>query len=217
MYGHLCFGTVTYSIVQDNEVDESLTNLHIGSNREYNATEESPPVLPPRPSLRPDPMQHDDALEDSVLDGALQRPPSKDISLQGFLCDDCETTGPDRYHCDICLYNYCQNCWEKVLLHRREPSRGQVRHEKTDLELARKIEASIRPDRSSKEDSDLHMDDRAALWFGFSRTDAGPRFIDNERYEVLLSDYSPAQRAELHPSLVSFIGQTGNISFLQER
>jgi hypothetical protein len=217
MYDHSRLSTVTYSVIQGNEVDESLTNLHIESNRDCNATEESSPVLPPRPFPRPHSMQHDYGLEDSALDGALQRPPTKDISLQGFLCDDCETTGPDRYHCDICQFNYCQRCWDKVLLHRREPSKGQVRHEKTDLELARKIEASIRPDRSATEDFELHMDDRAALWFGFSRTDAGPRFIDNERYEVLLSDYSPAQRAELHPSLVSFIGQTGNIFLLNRK
>ena len=164
-YDHLRLSTVTYSVIQGTEADESLTNLHIVSNEDCNTTEEPPPLLPPRPSSHPDSLQNDYALEDSALDGALHRPPSKDISLQGFMCDDCETTGPDRFHCDICRFTYCQRCWDKALSHRREPVKGQVRHEKTDLELARKIEASIRPDRSSKEDSDLHMDDRAAIWF----------------------------------------------------
>ena len=77
-----------------------------------------------------------------------------------------------------------------------------------------RIEDSLRPRRSREEIARLHKADQFATWFGISRTEKGTRLIEEDRYELLLAQYPPNKRSELHPSLVSFIGQTGK--YLEE-
>jgi hypothetical protein len=92
----------------------------------------------------------------------------------------------------------------------------QVIHERTDAELSRRIHRSLRPDRSGEVECELHEIDQATTWFGVFRAngnqDAEPKFLDHGRFEELMMEYGPDVRPRLFPSLVSFIGQTGNNS-----
>jgi hypothetical protein len=153
------------------------------------------------------------------------RPPRRAPSKDDWQCDSCDKKGPSRYYCNICLYVYCSDCWNAQLPHKKLPDKpGQLPHEQTDLELERRIRRSLRPNQSAEENAELHRDDENATWFGLAPNHARnseSELGDSGRLEELISNYPSNVRSRLHPSLVSFIGQTGRrnleLTFLVNR
>ncbi|KAF9697343.1 hypothetical protein EKO04_005060 [Ascochyta lentis] len=136
------------------------------------------------------------------------------------LCDGCDKKDPGLAYCNVCNVNLCPACWPVQTPHRKQRlAAGKVKHEKTDLALARKIRNVLLPTNDIQALTQLHEDDAQTAWFGIERPRDGdvPIFEDYGRYDYLLSATVEAWRAKnaqigrdgRTPSLVSFVGQSG--------
>lgn len=102
---------------------------------------------------------------------------------------------------------------------------GAVPHERTDHDVAKKVQAVLQLKASDKQQADSHRDDRDTTWFGIIREDTElPLFRDYGRYAAIMADTSRLGRSvdftgiasgrdTRYPSLVSFVGQTGKYLF----
>lgn len=131
-------------------------------------------------------------------------------------CDDCKELGEQRWYCNLCTVSLCQACWERMLPHRLgRLGPDNVPHEKTDHNVAEKIQASLEPKMTEAEQEELHRLDDNTTWFGVARDEMDePIFQDYGRYATLMAECSSIQRASSnrgasrYPGLVSFVGQT---------
>ena len=103
--------------------------------------------------MRPTPSR--EATRDTVVKPAAQEP---------RLCDDCDKVRTDISYCNVCTMNYCDDCWPKVAPHRKQ--RGKVRHEKTNVADAQKIERVLSPPKAPETLMKLYEDDEQTSWFG---------------------------------------------------
>ena len=101
---------------------------------------------------------------------------------------------------------------------------GSIPHEKTNQRTARKIQNALDAGKDVKEQEVLHGKDENTTWFGItwgSQDDAAlPILQDHGRYAAVM-DSSRSRASEFnadwdlslqdgrYPSLVSFVGQTG--------
>lgn len=80
--------------------------------------------------------------------------------------------------------------------------------------VAQKIKAVLEPEITEEEQEGLHQDDEDTTWFGINREDGLPLFQDYGRYANLMlssSQNGTGGRDTRCPSLVSFVGQTGEL------
>ncbi len=106
---------------------------------------------------------------------------------------------------------------------------GSIPHEKTDIGIAKKIKAILEAKTTSAEQDRLHKNDEDTTWFGVIREDAElPIFRDYGRYAGIMadtlgpsshhrSDCTVGVRDHRFPSLVSFVGQTGESAITGNR
>ncbi|KAG9236159.1 hypothetical protein BJ875DRAFT_482583 [Amylocarpus encephaloides] len=134
-------------------------------------------------------------LSDNPYTMDIQEPFGPPATWNGALCHNCEQLGPNRANCNVCHVSFCPECWDKLLLHKKKPQPGQMVHEKTDLELSRKIHQALRP---LGVESELHHRDQATTWFGVFQPEgssgARPQFIGHGRFENLMMEYDPQLR-----------------------
>lgn len=135
------------------------------------------------------------------------------------LCESCEELGPKRSYCNICGHNFCDECWQRQLPHKKKSlAPGGVPHEKTDRKIAKKIQDILTPNTTAEEQLILHQNDQNTTWFGIIREDGElPLFRDYGRYGELMANKlrasnPPGSHDTRYPSLVSFVGQTGECS-----
>lgn len=87
---------------------------------------------------------------------------------------------------------------------------GGIQHEKTDPEVARRIERTLESDLSEEGQAFLHVQDEDTSWFGALKDDDGDLvFQDYGRYPDLMAEKSTQNQKLRYPGLVSFVGQTG--------
>lgn len=160
----------------------------------------------------------------SIRDNSRARaaPPS---FVSGELCDYCQTCGHERYHCNVCMYVFCNPCWELQFVHRvARSASGMLPHERTDPHVAKKIGNILNSQLKEEQREKLHRDDIDTTWFGVVREgQERPLFQDYGRYASLVADVKNSRirtvtdlsspldfgGETLYPSLVSFVGQTG--------
>ena len=136
-------------------------------------------------------------------------------------CELCKTLGEQRWYCNLCTVSVCEVCWEKILPHALgKLGPGDVPHEKTNHQVAEKIESSLEPKMTDAEQEELHRLDENTTWFGVERDEMDdPVFQDYGRYATLMAEGSAIQRASSnrgasrYPGLVSFVGQTGTFYY----
>lgn len=160
------------------------------------------------------------------------------------VCGDCggdprgdPPLNSDIFSCNDCDIYLCEPCWPRQAAHRQQRStRHGVRHEMTNISVARKVNNVLTPTSDELELTHLHEEDAETAWFGwYSPTsccyladlvgvhrplDGGvPTFVDYGRFAYLLSSTedqssgfqtSQSNRDNRTPSLVSFVGQTGH-------
>lgn len=133
-----------------------------------------------------------------------------DVVPEERVCGDCEVHKEGLNLCSVCNLVFCEDCWKRCLPHRRSVP-GGIPHEKTDVDLARKIQACIAPEWEESTLAILHAKDARTIWFD---CDSDARFFDNDRFDELISDYPTIERPRLCPSIVSFMGQTGEVDHI---
>lgn len=106
---------------------------------------------------------------------------------------------------------------------------ASIPHEKTYYRIAEKIKAILEVETTSAEQAILHKNDEDTTWFGVIREDAElPTFRDYGRYAAIMAEtLHPSSRhgsdgifgARDHrfPSLVSFVGETGLHTIVENR
>ena len=147
--------------------------------------------------------------------GAANR--SRHNSLTGLtkrICRACKKSGEDCNWCNLCSVILCNDCWDRQIAH-SEGTRAadNVPHEKTDYELAEKIKACLEPTMTDEQRKQLHLMDDITTWFGVSQDEMHDLvFEDCGRYASIMSECSSSRKACQYPSLVSFVGQTGQYS-----
>ena len=142
-------------------------------------------------------------------------------------CEQCEIYGPNRLYCNACKDLFCQPCWDLQIPHKKNRlAPGSIPHEPTDLSIAKKIDAVLELKITDEEQEILHRNDRDTAWFGIVREQGElPLFQDYGRYSTLMTNTSRQEkilnsatvvggRDTRYPSLVSFVGQTGNYQSL---
>lgn len=138
----------------------------------------------------------------------------------------CQDSGPLRSLCNVCNEVYCNECWDKQILHvRPRAASSSVPHEKTEIQMARKIQEALAPSLSDKQCEALHSADMDTTWFGVVRgpSENSPSlFRDYGRFSTLmkeareftnpatLSPVGDSKEKKIYPSLVSFVGETGH-------
>lgn len=138
-------------------------------------------------------------------------------------CEQCEQYGLNRSYCNVCKDSFCQPCWDLQISHKKNRlAPGSVPHEPTDPSIAKKIHTVLEWKITDEEQNILHRNDRDTAWFGIVREQGElPFFQDHGRYSSLMTNTSRHERVlsstnvvggrdTRYPSLVSFVGQTGN-------
>lgn len=83
------------------------------------------------------------------------------------ICDACDITDPDLSYCNVCDTILCAECWPRQAPHRKKRlAPGSVRHEKTNIALAKKIQKVLVPTSNSTKLTQLHEEDEETAWFG---------------------------------------------------
>ncbi len=126
-------------------------------------------------------------------------------------CLSCRIVGEDRSWCNLCAATLCNDCWDRQIAHSQGTrAADNVPHEKTNHELAEKIKACLEPSMTDEQQKKLHMRDENTTWFGVAQDEMQElMFEDCGRYASIMADCSSGRRACQYPSLVSFVGQTG--------
>lgn len=183
----------------------------------------SPTKLSVPESRRPRASSNSSTSNLSIRDDSRTRSGSSVIG-SGEMCDDCQLVGPHRSYCNVCMLLFCDACWVKQLVHRRNRSTaGSIPHEKTEHIIARKVQEVLTPDLTDADREKLHTADIDTTWFGVAREENElPLFRDYGRYANLIAENkdmrleasttssATSDHSEtLYPSLVSFVGQTG--------
>jgi ABC-type glutathione transport system ATPase component len=129
------------------------------------------------------------------------------------ICDDCERYGKNLASCNVCQQTYCETCWDRQATHkRRARGAGKVPHEKTDPDIAHKINQILDPEPLERKEQELqHVEDYYTKWFGVVRDENGQVMFQNSaRFESIMAAADETNEFDLkYPSLVSFVGQTG--------
>lgn len=137
-----------------------------------------------------------------------------------YSCEQCNETGsnrPSHYnssqscnYCNGCNETYCNRCWDSQGKHLRGTlTITGVPHEKTDPNVDELVRATLQSNPPKNEQELLHQKDESKAWFGLVEVDGEPTFRDYGRYADLMSAFSHQSSQRQYPSLISFVGPTG--------
>ncbi len=151
----------------------------------------------------------------SVATEEPANPPT--VPESGPRCKQCGHAGPDRAHwfCDQCRCTLCDVHWDFQVLHNDANLEvGQLRHSKVDKDLDYLIRNCVRPQWKREDLDDIHGRDSRTTWFCVVHEineDGEPskKLCNLERFEQLMFNWEPNVRPNLCPSIVSFIGESG--------
>ena len=126
-------------------------------------------------------------------------------------CDDCGQDVSATYLCASCAVTYCDHCWSIPISHRRGTSGPNgLAHEKSDTNIAQRLENAFTPPRNIRQANQLHIDDSDTTWLSFTGEPTNfPSIQDHDRFTALIQDSFTGVWSERWPQIVSFIGQTG--------
>lgn len=122
--------------------------------------EASLPPKPAAPSHKTEPLTHN-------VGEPQTRTKDKDVqNSQAKECDDCMKRVSEIWYCNVCNLSLCNPCWEGLLQHRRPGRLNKTPHEKTDFQIAMKIQDVLSPPVDESVREKLYRDDEITSWFG---------------------------------------------------
>lgn len=134
------------------------------------------------------------------------------------MCRICRGVKDKIFICPQCRgYPICNDCWDQQPLHRPDPDFDGpeascfAQHEKITQDVY-----AWHTDNFSRLTEDArrkgHLAEARAKWFGIcSDTDGRLFFGDTDRFGALIDESWTREFPDQYPSLVSFVGQTGNV------
>lgn len=81
-------------------------------------------------------------------------------------CESCHTDQGEIWICNVCATNFCGQCWEQQIVHKK--ARGGVLHEKTNPEIAAKVQSVLAPPTNNMIRERLYRADATTAWFGMT-------------------------------------------------
>jgi hypothetical protein len=143
----------------------------------------------------------------------MATPIDPSYNCEGLTCED--PTQPASY-CGQCTSHFCDACWPIQPAHlptKRNEVNGP-QHEKANLRISERIGRILNPTKDPSHQAELHKQDVKTTWFGVVEDPTGaPALQDYGRYGKLMQEGLSAQYPVRYPQLVSFIGQTGTVTF----
>ncbi|RYP24694.1 hypothetical protein DL765_000421 [Monosporascus sp. GIB2] len=143
---------------------------------------------------------------------------SPPLSLPGS--DPCVMCGNDpTWVCVQCGGGvFCTVCWDKQWAHGKArvgpggaKSGPRIPHEKVNQNVYYRLDEIFNNNNVQSDRYGLHEWEAGAKWFGICRANGGDFHLrDTRRFRDLTADSWTEECPEQFPSLVSFIGQTGN-------
>lgn len=162
-------------------------------------------------------MQVEDLLPPIILQDELLALPSEQVSDQN-LCWECDRDA--EWFCSRCDDQFCSACFDAEPAHRadldsnrkrpRARPRRKEQHERVEFKIYSQLSEIFEPKSSQKRDN-LFEWEIGAKWFYVSRAENGDfRLGNTNRFRELTSPRWGEHCPEQFPSLISFVGQTGN-------
>lgn len=121
----------------------------------------------------------------------------------------CEASSEHTSFCAHCETSYCDKCWLKQPLHRRDLS-----HRKIDAKRWYRIREILEPPFKDRDLEELHSQDEATKWFGVEKNEETDEtdFDETDRFTSLLASSRKQTGTKRYPQLVSFIGDTSKLN-----
>lgn len=145
------------------------TYLQAGTrSRRPSNVDSRPPPVPPKVSLRSAATSFSSTSGQVVITDVT---PSihLDAATGGTLylkkCEQCGEQGGDVWYCNICDTSFCDVCWKGQFVHRKAP-RGGLPHEKTDVNIAKKVQNVLSPPTNDHIREQMYKADEITSWFG---------------------------------------------------
>lgn len=129
-----------------------------------------------------------------------------------WCCNKAKSGSEDCHFCWRCQTTFCDQCWESQPAHRqgRPRNQGGIPHEKSNPDVAKKIEKILESALNDEQQAMLHVQDEDSSWFGTGKDEHDDLvFQDYGRYANIMAEKSARHRRLRYPALVSFVGQTG--------
>jgi len=129
-------------------------------------------------------------------------------------CQICEKTN-GVFFCTGCNDYTCENCWNNLRPHRNNQlGPDGIPHEKVDPEIREKVIQCTAEPIDEVDQTRQHQEDEDTTWFGLDRDAGGdPILREYRRYAAIMMESSQNIEGHRFPCLVSFIGQTGTLSY----
>ena len=80
-------------------------------------------------------------------------------------CAQCSVTNFGNAFCNECKVTFCNSCWSVQFMHREGSSQG-ITHERTSLDLAKKIQRVLQRPSNQDATEDNFREDAETSWFG---------------------------------------------------
>ncbi|OCK81310.1 hypothetical protein K432DRAFT_425035 [Lepidopterella palustris CBS 459.81] len=142
---------------------------------------------------------------------------------EAVACLSCQDRQSELFFCNVCKFTLCARCWDQQLVHKIG-----IPHEKTGLDLERRIRRVFTHSIDDTAYERLHTDDQDSIWFdiGYSGFSDDLVLRDYGKYADLICG-ADSRRPEFrqrrsnltvqpmvdlkscHPGLVSLVGETG--------
>ena len=87
-------------------------------------------------------------------------------SAHSQTCAACKLGHLIPWFCRACNLPFCDECWSQQLQHKILNKPGNIAHEKTNLEIAEKVNNVLTPPANQMVREKLHHDDELTAWFG---------------------------------------------------
>lgn len=138
-------------------------------------------------------------------------------STQGnTVCEDCGEKQLPTYFCIDCDTTFCAQCWSQARAHAPgKVNRDGIPHEMLpDREVINRLKDIFTPANDPIQQWKLHRSDAGSKWFGVIKNNENESVLhDYGRYSSILRESSTGT-FQRWPQLVSFVGQTGKVTYL---
>jgi hypothetical protein len=82
-------------------------------------------------------------------------------------CDSCNDHQSELFFCNVCSCIFCAKCWNAQFPHKAKSlGPGGIPHEKTDIELAQRIQEVFSKSLDDSTIERLHAEDQRSAWLG---------------------------------------------------